>query len=77
MKCRLCGKESHAADFEQQRMVTGGEVLEGGGTINRATYWICRDCTNYRRGTIRLVYWLVGALAIVALVSVLVALHSS
>jgi hypothetical protein len=77
MKCRLCGRGSRAADFEQQRMVTGGEVIEGGGSIDKATYWICRDCANYRRGTIRLVYWLAGVLAVIALIAVVATVITS
>jgi hypothetical protein len=71
MKCEECGKESDGDDFELQTYVTGGSRnLSHVGQDPRA-YWVCRDCANYRRGTFRLIFWIVGVLGVLALISLL------
>jgi hypothetical protein len=76
MKCDQCGKESPGADFEQQSRVGGGSRYFVGLPQEPMTYWICRDCANYRRGTFRLLYWMVGLLLALGLFGVVVRLFN-
>jgi hypothetical protein len=37
-------------------------------------YWICTECAEYRRGTVRILYWIGAIAAAVVLISLLLAM---
>jgi hypothetical protein len=62
MRCSSCGKK--VSDDEVVFDTTNVSTRSGGkyAYTQTAPIWLCPDCANYRQGTFRLIFWIVGTI---------------
>jgi hypothetical protein len=77
MRCDSCGKDIRGDEgvVETTNVPVRPPGQHGQGYTQTAPVWLCNDCAEYRRGNIRLLFWIIGlVLAIGAFIAVLNAL---
>lgn len=69
MRCNVCGRD--VSDHELKLDSTNVATRSGGRSAYTRTtpIWVCNDCAAYRRGTFRILYWLVGVIAVIGALS--------
>jgi len=73
MQCNSCGKKITADEATpgSTNLPYRAPGAHGEAYTKTSAIWLCPACANYRRGTLRLVYWMAAIAAVIILICIL------